>query len=102
MTLLWAGLLFLFSPLIPTLALIALLWVRPNEDSKADRISSYLDRISRVLNGNIKNEPISHTVSKETKYQQMDFLVTIAHAIAGGVESPLQLSFQTPRRTWRK
>ena len=87
------GLLLLFYPLIPTLALIALLWVNPHDDSKADSIFR-VDGISRVINGNIKKEPLSHTVSKEVKYRQMDFLVTIAQAIAGGVESPLQLSFQ--------
>ena len=91
------GLLFLFYPVIPTLALIALLWVRPREDSKASRISSRLNRISRAINGNIIKEPLRLTVSEENKknkYRQMDFFVTIAHAIAGGVESPLQLSFQ--------
>ena len=70
------GLLLLFYPVIPTLALIALLWVRPHEaDSKVDRISK------AIIGNTIKKEPLSHTVSKEIKYRQMDFFVTIAHAI---------------------
>jgi hypothetical protein len=74
--------------------LIALLWVRPRgaQDDTAEK--SKLNRISKAVIGNVVKPTLKHTISKEIRYQEMDFFVTIAHAIAGGVESPLQLTFQ--------
>ena len=37
------------------------------------------------------------TNPEELRYQDIEFLVTSAHAIAGGVESPLQLAFQVQK-----
>ena len=75
----------IFYPIFPLLALIALLWVEP----RGELDDSKLSQISKVLS--IKME---RSISKEIKYHKMQFFVTIARAIAGGVESPLQLTFQ--------
>ena len=84
----------IFYPVVPSLALIALLWVRPRGEMDEDTENSKLKRISHVVFGSTRKAPLQHTMSKEIKYREMDFFATIAHAIAGGVESPLQLAFQ--------
>ena len=48
-----------------------------------------------IMNGPLNSmQSGKSSISKEFRFREMEFLVTIAHAIAGGVESPLQLTFQ--------
>ena len=65
-TVLYATLLILLYPIVPVLAYINLLWKKPKDPN---------------------------AVSKE--FREAEFLATIAHAISGGIESPVQLMFQS-------
>ena len=87
------GLLLVLYPIVPIFALFALLWVGPQENS---------EKIERMANrfGSLKKKQglvcskSREELQAEEQYYQIDYLAMTARAIAGGVESPLQLTFQ--------
>ena len=83
----------MFYPVIPLLALLALLWVRPRGEIHEDTELPRLSPISAFI-GNSRRPAMKHSESKEIKYQQMDFFVTITHGINGSFKSTLLLIFQ--------
>ena len=87
-----AILLFLY-PIIPSVALIVLLWVRPKDKSSGMRLRAMSSFGETMKNTIAKPEP-EPPKKKEYDFRDVEFLAMIAHAIAGGVESPLQLAFQ--------
>ena len=89
------GLLLVLYPVVPIFALFALLWVGPQNDS--ERASVRMERLSSLMGASkeIKGgKELTWSKSREEKYYQIDYLAMTARAIAGGVESPLQLTFQ--------
>ena len=82
------GLLLILYPIVPIFALFALLWVGPQNDS--ERAS----RMSNLFGSGKKKQGLVWSKSREEQYYQIDYLAMTARAIAGGVESPLQLTFQ--------
>ncbi len=65
-TLLYAALLLVFYPIVPTLAFINLLWKKPRSS----------------------NDPVT------PEFREAEARTVIAHAITGGLESPIQLIYQ--------
>ena len=150
------GLLLVFYPIVPSLAYLVLIWVRPksskstnrlqkisrslmlnkkksvepskstklqddsqikkksDESSKSPKSSNRLQKISKSLMLNKKKsvEPFKSakinddsqiqiilaeteaSVKEEFKYKEMKNMAMIAHAIAGGIEAPLQFTLQ--------
>ena len=88
----------LFYPIIPSISLIALLWVRPRDDLE-DEVQTQRSRLNRISTAlSMKGQ---QSISNEFRFREMEYLVTVAHAIAGGVESPLQLTFQVLKNSFR-
>ena len=86
------GLLLILYPIVPIFALFALLWVGPQNDS--ERASFKTGRMSNLFGSGKKKQGLVWSKSREEQYYQIDYLAMTARAIAGGVESPLQLTFQ--------
>ena len=86
------GLLLVLYPVVPIFALFALLWVGPQNDS--ERASVRMGRLASRMGASKDIKELTWSKSREEKYYQIDYLAMTARAIAGGVESPLQLTFQ--------
>ena len=76
----------LFYPIVPIVALFALLWVGPHNDP--ENFEGRIKSLSSIL-GADKN-----VIAREEQYYQVNYLALTARAISGGVKSPLQLIFQ--------
>jgi hypothetical protein len=85
------AILMVLYPIIPSVALIVLLWVRPKDKSSGMRLRAMSSFSETMKNTIAKPEPPK---KKDYDFRDVEFLAMIAHAIAGGVESPLQLAFQ--------
>ena len=86
------GLLLVLYPVVPIFALFAVLWVGPQNDS--ERASVRMGRLANRMGASKDIKELTWSKSREEKYYQIDYLAMTARAIAGGVESPLQLTFQ--------
>ena len=92
------GLLLVLYPVVPIFALFALLWVGPQND--LERASVKMGRMSTLFGSAKKKQGLVRSKSREEQYYQIDYLAMTARAIAGGVESPLQLTFQVSHTTY--
>ena len=90
------AILLVLYPIIPSVALIVLLWVRPKDKSSGMRLRAMSSFRETMKNNIIKPDPETPK-KKDYDFRDVDFLAMIAHAIAGGVESPLQLTFQVQK-----
>ena len=81
----YSGLLLAFYPIVPIFSLFALLWVGPQ--NSPERVSVRMSKISGLYG-------FHWSKSKEARFFHIEYLAMTARAIAGGVESPLQLAFQ--------
>ncbi len=95
----------LFYPIIPSLSFIVLLWVSPSgtnsESTKAklhklSRLSSIKERPASVAAKELRVQfkEIQQEDFQEVNFQEVSHLATLAHAIAGGIESPMQFTLQ--------
>ena len=87
------AILLVLYPIIPSVALIVMLWVRPKDKSSGMRLRAMSSFKETMKNNIIKPDPKTPK-KKDYDFRDIEFLAMIAHAIAGGVESPLQLAFQ--------
>ena len=83
MTVLYAILLVAFYPIVPIVAYLNLLW---NKVSIQIRIGALIAKL------NIFQPKDPHRMSP--KFLEAEYIATVAHAISGGIESPVQIAFQ--------
>ena len=67
----------LFYPVIPVLAYVNLLWAKPKRSA-------------------------GKTASSSAKFREAEYFACIAHAICGGIGTPVQLIFQVQMRAFFK
>ena len=79
----------LFYPIVPIVALFALLWVGPH--NKPENFDGRIKSLSSILGADKKKQNV---IAREEQYYQVNYLALTARAISGGVQSPLQLIFQ--------